>query len=417
MHELKISYRDAFILLIVTLSFLQRVIVGVIPQFSYYDECVMAVLFIGFLRTTMKQHMIHKYELKVFSLILALIIVGLIGNVNSEYFRSMNTILSGILVWFKAFIVYISFNRLLKNSSTSTHSTVRIVHSVAKLFAISSFACLLLSPITKYGLELSAARARYGLHPFKFIYSQPALLSWYCLAAMMILTIANVDKKVRYSNLKYRIALTIVWISTLRSRAFVFCIVYWLLYYAFFVFDKRKMPKIRLKYVITVGICALVVANGAIQKYFYSGATTRSILLTTGILIAARFFPFGAGIANYATSASFKDYSPLYYDYGFNMIYRLNKSEDGMTELTDCYWPAVMGEFGVMGTFLMVFLLLVIGNDLLKKGRVNKGIYYNAIFFIITSLFSSVATAVFSSDSMILYIIIVCLGVYSCSTE
>lgn len=136
-------------------------------------------------------------------------------------------------------------------------------------------------------------------------------------------------------------------------------------------------------------------------------------MLTTGILIAIRFFPFGAGFANYATSASFKDYSPLYYDYGFNMIYRLNKSADGMTELTDCYWPAVMGEFGAVGIILMSLLLIFIGKRLLKKSKFNKWIYYNTLFFIVTSLFSSVATAVFSSDAMILYIIIVCLGVHS----
>ena len=83
-----------------------------------------------------------------------------------------------------------------------------------------------------------------------------------------------------------------------------------------------------------------------------------------------------------------------------------------MTELTDCYWPAVMGEFGVIGTFIMIFLFVFIGKELIKRSRFNKWIYYNTLFFIVTSLFSSVATAVFSSDAMILYIIIVCLGVY-----
>lgn len=418
MYKQKVSFRDIFILLIVSLSFLQRVIVEKIPQFSYYDECVMAIFLVGFLGLIIKKHMIYKYDLKILCFILALIIVGLIGNMRSGYSRTMGMILSGTLVWFKAFIVYVSFDYILKNLNGSIQSTIRILHKVAKMFVIASFVCLVISPVTKYGIELSAARARYGLHPFMFIYSQPALLSWYCLATMMILTIANVNAvEMKCSNIKYRIILTVVWISTLRSRAFVFCLLYWLLYYAFFVFDRQSIPRIKLRYIIIAGICTLVVASGAIQKYFYSGETTRSILLTTGILIAIRFFPFGAGIANYATSASFKNYSSLYYDYGFNMIYRLNKSTDGMTELTDCYWPAVMGEFGVIGTFIMIFLLVFIGKELIKRSRFNKWIYYNTLFFIVTSLFSSVATAVFSSDAMILYIIIVCLGVYSYRTE
>lgn len=413
MYKLKISYKNVVIFLIVILCFLQRVIVGKIPQFSYYDECLMVIFLCGFLGIILKKHTIYKFDLKILCLIAALIIVGLVGNARSGYSRSIGTILSGILVWFKAFIAYISVDGILENSNISTKSTIKILNVVAKLFVIISFLCLLISPITKYGVELLSARARYGLHPFMFIYSQPALLSWYCLAAMMILTISNADEEERCDNLKYRIILTIVWVSTLRSRAFVFCLIYWLLYYVFFVFDKKKIPKIKVRYIVIVGICTLVVANSAIQKYFYSGETTRSILLTTGILIAIRFFPFGAGLANYATSASFKDYSPLYYDYGFNMIYRLNKSTDGMTELTDCYWPAVMGEFGVVGIILMSLLLICIGKRLLKKSKFNKWIYYNTLFFIVTSLFSSVATAVFSSDAMILYIIIVCLGVHS----
>lgn len=174
------------------------------------------------------------YDLKILCFILALIIVGLIGNMRFGYSRTMGTILSGTLVWFKAFIVYVSFDYILKNLNESMQSTIRILHKAAKLFVIASFVCLVISPVTKYGIELSAARAKYGLHPFMFIYSQPALLSWYCLATMMILTIANMNAvEMKCSNIKYRIILTVVWISTLRSRAVVFCLLYWLLYYAF----------------------------------------------------------------------------------------------------------------------------------------------------------------------------------------
>lgn len=114
MYKLKISYKDVVILLIVILCFLQRVIVGKIPQFSYYDECLMIIFLCGFLGIMLKKHTIYKFDLKVLCLITTLIIVGLVGNARSGYSRSMGTILSGILVWFKAFIVYISVDGILK---------------------------------------------------------------------------------------------------------------------------------------------------------------------------------------------------------------------------------------------------------------------------------------------------------------
>lgn len=416
MNQHKYTLRDILISFVIIISFLQRVIVQYIPLFSYYDEMIMAVLIILYLFFTLKKHAISKKDLSIWGIILLIIIVGLIGNMISGYKRNIVIVLNGIIVWFKSFIVYLTLDSILSREGRSTEVVINSIYLFARIFVLVAFIGLIISPITGAGVELLKTRMRYGFHPYKFIYSQPALLSWYCLATMMILTIANVSKY-RKNNIIYRLMLTVVWLATLRSRAFVYVLVYWFLYYVLFIFDKKKLPKIKLRFLIFVGIVAIVVAGSAIERYFFSGNTTRSILLITGISIAIRFFPFGAGIANYATSASFKNYSSLYYDYGFNMIYRLNQSEDGMTELTDCYWPAVMGELGIIGLIFLMILFYKLGKILLSKSRFNKWIYYNTVFLIVTSLFSSVATAVFSSDAMILYILITCFGIYMGDSE
>lgn len=416
MNQLKISLRDTLITFAVVLSFFQRIIVQYIPVFSYYDEIIMAILLASYLVMILKKNTIRKSDLRIWGLIFLIIVTGLIGNMTSGYERNMSTILSGILVWFKAFIEYVALDLILSKGDKSTDTVINKIHIFAKIFTLAAFIGLIVSPITGFGLERLSARMRYGFHPYKFIYRQPALFSWYCLAAMMVLTIANARKCCK-NNIMYRLMLTVAWLATLRSRAFVFVLVYWFLYYVIFVFEEKNLPKIKLRYILFVGIVAVGIAGSAIEKYFFSGNTSRSILLITGISIAARFFPLGAGIANYATSVSFKNYSSLYYDYGFNIIYRLNQSEDGMTELTDCYWPAVMGEFGIIGLILLIILLWKIGKSLLLKSRFNKWIYYNTVFLILTSLFSSIATAVFSSDAMILYILISCMGIYMRDSE
>ena len=353
---------------------------------------------------------IMKHEGKIIFLIFMTIIIGISGNFISDFERPYSLIISGIIVWFKSFIVFICANRYFSKFYSGTNGIIKKTAKVVRLIVLCAFIGLILSPITKFGVDTLSVRMRYGLHPYKFLYSQPALLSWYCIAFAMILMLDlafNTNKK---KNIIYLILNSIVWAFTLRSRAFAFIISFWILY--FIIFKLERFPKIKFKYIAITGIIVFLVGGSAIQKYFMSGETTRAILLFTGIDIAKKYFPLGVGFANYATSASFKAYSPVYYLYGFNNIYRLNQSEDGMTELTDCYWPAVMGELGVLGVIFIVAILFKIGKYLINKSKKNKYSYSCTIFLIVTSLFSSIATGVYSSDAMILYVIITCIGCY-----
>lgn len=406
-----ISPKNILFTLIVFLSIFQRVIVEYIPAFSYYDELLTLFMVCLYVSTLLKEKKLKKKDFNVFALIFLTIISGGIGNIISGYNRSLSLILNGILVWFKSFIIYICANKFFEQNAISTNGIITSLAKGTRIFISAAFVGLLLSPITHWGIEPLAARMRYGLHPYEFIYSQPALLSWYCIAFAMILSLDNAIED-EQKNFKYLVLLSIVWAFTLRSRAFVFILCFWFLYIVLFKVKPQKMPQIRLRYVVAIGAIALIAAKPAVEKYFLSGTTTRAILLLTGIDIAKRFFPFGAGFANYATSASYKVYSSLYYYYGFNHIYRLNEVTDGMTELTDCYWPAVMGELGVLGLILLVCILVSIGKTLIKNSKDSKWKFLTVLFLIITSLFSSVATNIYSSDSMVVYMMIVCIGIH-----
>ena len=83
-----------------------------------------------------------------------------------------------------------------------------------------------------------------------------------------------------------------------------------------------------------------------------------------------------------------------------------------MTELTDCYWPAVMGELGALGLILIVCILVTVGKSLVQNSKHNRWMFLTVLFLIITSLFSSVATNIYSSDSMVVYTMIVCIGIH-----
>ena len=61
------------------------------------------------------------------------------------------------------------------------------------------------------------------------------------------------------------------------------------------------------------------------------------------------YFPFGSGLASYATHVSGEYYSPLYYDYSLQNCDGM--SPDNYSYISDTYFP-VLAEFGVVGIVL-----------------------------------------------------------------
>lgn len=409
-------FKNNLILILIILLMLQRAIGEYIPAFSYLDEVVTLILIVMYLIKIIKKKSILKADLIIISLITAMMCCGLLSNFISGYNRKVSSIITGIIVWFKAFITFMCAYTYFDNDVYNTNTIVKILAKVTKLIVIIAFGGLIISHFTHWGIENHSALMRYGIHPYKFIYPQAAILSWYCIAYMMILTLDNAIEK-KKSNIFYLIVTSIIWAFTLRSRAFVYILCYWMFYFWILKTNKNEIPKIKIKNIILIGCIAMIVAMPAIQKYFFNESTSRALLLRTGLEISRKYFPLGAGFANFATSASYKEYSALYYEYGFNLIYALKEGSNGSTELTDCYWPAVIGEMGIIGLILMILLLFNIGKKLINKSKNNKWSYLCALFMIATSLFSSIVTGVFSSDIMIAYVIIVCLACNISSTE
>jgi O-Antigen ligase len=111
------------------------------------------------------------------------------------------------------------------------------------------------------------------------------------------------------------------------------------------------------------------VASYTYDDYF--GARTseaaRTVLYTTSVDIARENFPLGAGFGRYGTFAAFVNYSPLYYDYGFPQVWGLAPVTGRFS--TDTFWPAVLGEGGVLGLIGYGGGMLAIGVSLIRRAR------------------------------------------------
>ena len=127
-----------------------------------------------------------------------------------------------------------------------------------------------------------------------------------------------------------------------------------------------------------------------------SGLIARMMLYKTSIDVLIDYLPFGSGFGSFASYASGVHYSKLYYQYGLDSIWGINKTD--YAYIADTYYPC-LAQFGFVGIFLFFYFfwfLLRKSYLLFKKNQQTK-------YFIITLLIighiliESVADATFTS--------------------
>jgi len=83
-----------------------------------------------------------------------------------------------------------------------------------------------------------------------------------------------------------------------------------------------------------------------------SEAFARPLLYYVGGNILVDYFPFGSGLASFASDASAINYSGLYYEYGLDKMWGLSPSYSAF--VTDAYYPTLC-QFGFVGLGLFVY--------------------------------------------------------------
>lgn len=110
------------------------------------------------------------------------------------------------------------------------------------------------------------------------------------------------------------------------------------------------------------------VMNSAIDETSLSDSFARPVLYSVAVILFATYFPFGTGLASYASYASAESYSSLYYDYGLDKVYGL--SPRFSSYICDAYYPT-LAQFGVAGLLLFVWFWVWILRELnrIEKSR------------------------------------------------
>lgn len=138
-----------------------------------------------------------------------------------------------------------------------------------------------------------------------------------------------------------------------------------------FVYKPGILKNLNFKHLaLVVALIAVFIGVGwsKFKFYFIEGASdvfdpnmiesfARPVLYVTSWFILCDYFPFGTGLASFASFPSAENYSQLYYEYHLDKIWGLSPSMPYF--ICDAFYPS-LAQFGVVGVILFIYFWVYI---------------------------------------------------------
>lgn len=277
-----------------------------------------------------------------------LIVLGLTSSLSQRIQTSYLAIATDILLCNKFFAVL--FSTVVIFTDYSTRPVLSLLEKEARFLLPILFVLAVGNIFFNFGMRFD--EYRYGLTPFKFLFSHPSVVVWTCVLFCSVLL------RNRTKNMAFVLLGCCTILLTLRSKG-----ICWVAALAVMLLFMKK-GKLSLP-VLVLGAALVSYFAWDQLVYYYSSTgitTSRGALQFASFEIANDFFPLGAGYATFGSAVTASDpnyYSSLYYAFGINDIWGM--SIDNPMFIADSFWPIIFGQFGYIGVlFVMaIFALLV----------------------------------------------------------
>lgn len=328
--------------------------------FSYVDEMAVIILIIWALFAK-QRHKVGTREKIALGALGGLCFLGLAGNLLFGYQGSPFAVAVDLFTCVKLFAAFLAARVVLQGRPGCLAAFLL----VGKAFLVAASFGLLLHVIGV--VQLGSGRIMFGIPCYQFLFSHPTNLAAYCVGFAAIMF---TDEKPQTG---WIVLTCILLVSTQRAKAAAMAfIILFFLVYGIVKHDDRKPSK---SVFVFLAIGAVIIGADQIQSYFLTPTAARSLLAQCGLGIAFQSFPLGSGFATFATYMSGVYYSPLYYEYGLNIIWGLSPAYPAF--IADTFWPAVVAQFGLVGLAAFVVLLGSIFGSISSDCR-KRGIRFAA---------------------------------------
>ena len=383
-----------FIFIILNLLLFQPFIQEKIYFIKYLDELVAGMAFL-YLIFSLKNNAITKSEAKILISLCLLLLIGTLGTVINRYQTQFNAIFIDVFNLSKFIIAILGLNRFFKIKNVANILNLQL--NAQKIIIIITFIFMIINFLI--GLEGMTYEIRYGIRAFQFIYGHAGALNVITTFQVCFLLYEMIKNKQKKHNYIYFFLCELILISTLRTRAFVFAVLAFIVY--FYFVKKGNLSRKKFLYIIISIVAIFFIASSQLNKYFNDeNRTPRNDLLNGSLVLMKDYFPIGTGFATYGSYAASKYYSPIYYTFGFQKYYGMSKSDNQF--LTDNFWPMILGEFGILG-FLIYIYMLYLCFKYLSRYCTNEEKKAILILIFITMIFNSTVSSAFVHYTSITY--------------
>lgn len=371
----------------------QNVLENYFNVFGILDEAMSAVIVIIAIiniLSSRKKYVICKNNKKILVSVLALIIIGVIGNLKTDYQTIIPALKDAVCV-FKGIITYVFIPLCLSNLKLDEYLTIINNHLkiITGLVFLTVVGNLLFDIFPYYEI-------RFGIKSQQIFFTHPTYLASF---SVIIIILLSVNLREHKENKKYIILMLLVLASTLRFKSIAFIPIYMYLYYIVFI-RQRKLQ------LLDIGIlCVLggALAISQVMEYFNNPDWARNVLTMNSLNIAKDNFPIGTGFGTYASWVSGESYSNIYYDYNISTTWGI--SPDFYEFIADTFWPMIIGQFGVLGLGIYIYILLRIYKNIMNND--NLDYYFGQILTLLYLIILSMAEASFSGQIVVVYMALI----------
>lgn len=389
---MKISARQLTIFLLIIIINLAELLSPYIRYLKYWDELLM-VFFLFYLMGTSINFKLNSLNGRTILLLLLFLFIGLTGNIVSGMQKEKVAIVLDIVANFKVPIIAIGFCYMV--NSTDTRRVLYYLKNIAKIFILCGFVCMLLNQFIDFGMR---GQSRYGIYSFNFIYEYAHIFSMVILSSILVVSYTNNKKSFWkwYSMGAVQLLMTLKGISIVTVAASL--LILWVM---------KHKNKINIRTIIVLVIIGIILGQYQINEYFLGNQNApRVMLLIYGFKTMCKYMPIGAGFATFGSDMANKYYSDLYYNYAFHENWG---TRVGSQYLNDSWWPMVMGQFGIVGLIITIFVFYKIFVYLQKnkikyysKAMVLTGMIYLLVASLGTSIFTTSATIILIFNMLLL---------------
>lgn len=378
----------------------QQAIVSALPvpvlrtAASYADEACALVLFLVFCRRSFNGFRCLPEERKIILFFSGMIVIGLLSSLFSGL-QPFSYVVQDAFLCGKFLFSYLGARALYEGRIPETFLCDRF-NGIARLYAVAVFLLMLHEYLFPPFFQFY--EVRYSLRAIQLFYPHPTYLACSSVVVLCILA-ASLEK--HPSNLLFIFLLSAVAFMTLRTKAIVFVVLFLgLLLYVCVLKLHSRFALFAL--LIAGGLC---VAWNRIRFYFFTAPDfARPLMLKNSFLLADRYFPFGSGFATFGSYLAGVHYSPLYQSFGYDRIYGMTSTAYG--DLTDGFWPIVIGQFGYPGLFCFLMVVFYFLQIIFRLQRKNRFTFLGLLSLFLYMLISSTSeSAFFNSFSPMFFLV------------